>query len=106
MSMMMTDTELEVGFILWEAEDPFDRPCEATRIDCPNVAMYRMLWVPSKDQTITRVFGSCKCGSQSLCLGCKDFVLAQEFRGIKSYRCRKCDGACELKGIEPIRGTA
>jgi hypothetical protein len=102
MSDTMTLPEQEVEFVLWEAEDPFEHPCEATRKECPNVALYRFYWVPCSDKTVTDVWGVCRCGSQDLCLGCKDWVLGQSISGVKAYRCGNCDGSAELKRVEPI----
>lgn len=95
--------ELEVEYVLWEAEDPLNRPCEAVTITCPNVALYRMLWVPSK-QARDMGWKTCHCGSTRLCLGCKDWVLNQESDSeLDVYSCRECKGFADLKGIEPIR---
>jgi hypothetical protein len=100
----MTDTELEVEYVLWEAEDPFSRPCESQRTECSNFALYRMLWVPSKDAQ-GRGFAVCRCGSNALCLHHKDWVLDQKLpEDIPFYYCRECKGFADLKGIEPLRG--
>lgn len=104
MSDTLTSDELDVEFALWEAEDPLDRPCEARRFDCPNVALYRLLWRPFYD--FEPAWSPCMCGNQDLCLSCKDWVTDQPFTGVTPYRCRHCDGVATLKGIEPIRGKA
>jgi hypothetical protein len=105
MTATMTETEFEIEFVLWEAEDPLNRPCEADRQHCPNVALYRMLWVPS---TGAQEYGEavCLCGSSRLCLGCKDWVLGQEPGDMEWFKCMRCNGFADLKGIEPIRGKA
>jgi hypothetical protein len=100
--MTATIPEIEVEYILWEAEDPFERPCEAKRFDCPNVALYRFFWVPATGVQ-SEIWGACYCGTQDLCLGCKDWVLGQTFNGVKVYKCNTCDGCVELKRVEPLR---
>lgn len=101
MTATMTETELDVEYVLWEAEDPLNRPCEAQRIDCPNVALYYMLWRPAVIPAGSQDF-SCNCGKQPLCLGCKDWVLAQPGASTEPFVCNHCDGLAALKGIEPI----
>lgn len=106
MSDTLTSDELDIEFVLWEAEDPWERPCESQQTDCPNAALYRMLWVPSQEAQ-ARGFAGCRCGPTLLCLGHKDWVLAQETpEDMDFFYCKDCKGFCDLKGIEPIRGKA
>ena len=68
MTATMTDTELEVEYVLWEAEDPFDRPCERDGFDCPNAAVYRVTWGPHPDVEPAQQDNCCNVAR--LCLGC------------------------------------
>jgi hypothetical protein len=102
MTATIPEQELDVEFILWEAEDPFAGTCEANRKDCPNLALYRMFWVPSK-QAKGMGFPVCLCGTNRLCLTCKDWVMNQERKDFEFYHCERCNGFADLKGIEPIR---
>ena len=63
----LTD-ELEVEYVLWEAEDPFSRPCEREGFECPNVAVYRITWGPHPDVDPTDQDYCCNVAR--LCLGC------------------------------------
>lgn len=95
----MTDEELEVDYILWEAEDPYHRPCEADAKECPNVALYRAHWSPAKDAGDE---GVCLCfGKQNLCLSCKDWVLDNNDDDV-IWQCYRCDGLLDLVRIEPL----
>lgn len=97
----MTDTmiEPEIEFVLWEAEDPYSRPCEADSKECPNVALYRAFWRPSLDATDDAV---CLClGTQNLCLSCKDWTLEHDADDVL-WECHRCAGLLDLVRIEPL----
>lgn len=103
--MQMTLLSLEATFANDTAEDPYFRPCESTRQSCPNAACYAMRWRPVSDEEVKTAKDACHCGTQRLCLACKDWVLFQQgaLEPTTYFKCRRCEGYCQLAGVEPIR---
>lgn len=87
MTPELTD-ELEVEFVLWEAEDPFSRPCERSGLDCPNVAVYRVFWGP--DERVGPESQDQCCNQSRLCLDCF-YVLTQVAGTVECSRCLAAD---------------
>lgn len=101
----MTQTEVEEQvfsdlildyMIDGDATDPFDDPCEAKSILCPNVAAFRLRWGPAP------VDEPCRCGDQRLCVTHKDATLGRNNPTIL-WRCPRCDGLSVLRGVTSLR---
>ena len=88
---------LEDVAILWQdAEDPFERPCEARRKQCSNVALYLILYQPPPGG-----LDYCTCGdTQRACMDCKEYVLE---RHSTIFRCPDCQNHLTLLRVEPLR---
>lgn len=100
---MSTETETRTAgwmelYFSPAAADPMERPCEARRKKCPNVALYKMNWVPGVQDK-----DACHCGPQELCLACKDWTLSQPDQGSILWQCRVCDGFAILQSVTPLR---
>lgn len=104
MTATIPEQELEIEFILWEAEDPFDRPCERDGLDCPNVAVYKVLWGPDTDLP-TAEQDYCR-NTARLCLACVDTLHNNNPYGlVYCARCEQKSGKKLFKimrYIEPI----
>lgn len=92
---MATITEIEVEFVLWEAEDPLDRPCENPAM-CANVAVYRVKFGPAEQVSIDC---QCLCRNRTkMCLPCYD-----RFSQPGVITCVECNRFKVIDSAEPIR---
>lgn len=72
-TMTDEDLELEVGFVLWEAEDPYERPCETAMWECPNSAVRIIQWGPESEVPVDQQDQCCR--QKRYCLSCFDRFL-------------------------------
>lgn len=90
----VTDADLEAFF------SEYDRPCEAVRLKCPNVALYQAVWEPD---LLDGAFDACTCGRmrQALCMSCKNYLLSPNSTA-PLFQCRKCLGGLRLVRVESL----